>query len=66
MIARYSRPEMANLWNRKQIPRMAYVEILACEANTKLGLITAKALATIKKKAISRSSGSTCSNRRKA
>ncbi len=52
MIPRYSRPEMAGLWepvNRYQA--WLDVEILACEANAKLGLIPAKALATIKKKA---------------
>jgi len=52
MIPRYSRPEMAGLWepvNRYQA--WLDVEILACEANARLGLIPAKALATIKKKA---------------
>ena len=52
MIPRYSRPEMAGLWE----PECRYqawleVELLACEANAKLGLIPAKALASIKKKA---------------
>ncbi len=52
MISRYSRPEMAGLWE----PETRYsawleVEILACEANAKLGLIPTKALAKIKKNA---------------
>jgi adenylosuccinate lyase len=52
MIPRYSRPEMAGLWESENRYRAwLEVEILACEANAKLGLITAKALANIKKKA---------------
>ncbi len=52
MIPRYSRPEMAGLW----LPENRYrawleVEILACEANARLGLIPARALANIKRKA---------------
>jgi len=52
MIPRYSRQEMAGLWE----PDTRYrawldVEILACEANAELGLIPPKALANIKKKA---------------
>lgn len=52
MIPRYTRPQMAALWE----PEARYgawlaVELLACEANARLGLIPAKALATIKKKA---------------
>ena len=52
MIPRYTRPEMAGLWE----PESRYqawldVEILACEANAKLGLIPSKELAIIKKKA---------------
>ncbi len=52
MIPRYSRPEMAGLWEPERRYRAwLEVELLACEANAKLGLIPAKALATIKKKA---------------
>jgi adenylosuccinate lyase len=52
MIQRYSRPEMASLWEPEQRYRAWLdVELLACEANARLGLIPAKALATIKKKA---------------
>ncbi len=51
MIPRYTRPQMAALWE----PEARYrawldVELLACEANAKLGLIPPKALATIKKR----------------
>ncbi len=52
MIPRYSRPEMTSLWEPENRYRAwLEVEILACEANAKLGLIPARALATIKKKA---------------
>ncbi len=52
MIPRYSRPEMASLWQPENRYRAwLEVEILACEANAKLGLIPVKALATIKRKA---------------
>jgi adenylosuccinate lyase len=52
MISRYSRPEMAALWEPESRYRAwLLVEVLACEANAKLGLIPARALATIKKKA---------------
>ncbi len=52
MIPRYSRPEMAGLWEPENRYRSwLEVELAACEANAKLGLIPAKALATIKKKA---------------
>jgi adenylosuccinate lyase len=52
MIQRYSRPEMASLWEPENRYRAwLEVELLACEANAKLGLMPARALATIKKKA---------------
>jgi adenylosuccinate lyase len=52
MIPRYSRPEMAGLWETENRYRAwLEVEILACEANSRLGLIPAKSLANIKKKA---------------
>lgn len=52
MIPRYSRPEMAGLWEAgNRYRKWLEVELLACEANAKLGLIPLKALANIKKKA---------------
>jgi adenylosuccinate lyase len=52
MISRYSRPEMAALWEpESRYQAWLLVEVLACEANAKLGHIPAQALATIKKKA---------------
>jgi len=52
MILRYSRPEMANLWEPENRYRAwLEVELYACEANAQLGLIPAKALATIKNRA---------------
>ncbi len=52
MIPRYSRPEMAGLWEpESRFRAWLEVELLACEANAKLGLIPAKALANIRKKA---------------
>lgn len=52
MIARYSRPEMSGLWEPENRYRAwLEVELLACEANARLGLIPSKALANIRKKA---------------
>jgi adenylosuccinate lyase len=52
MIPRYSRPEMTGLWEPENRYRAwLEVEILACEANARLGLIPARALANIKKRA---------------
>jgi len=52
MIPRYSRPGMAGLWEPGNRYRAwLEVEILACEANARLGLIPPKSLANIKKKA---------------
>ncbi|HEX9112898.1 MAG TPA: lyase family protein, partial [Nitrospirota bacterium] len=52
MIPRYSRPEMAGLWEPENRYRAwLKVELLACEANAKLGLIPAKALTNIKNRA---------------
>ncbi len=52
MISRYSRPAMASLWEAESRYRVwLLVEVLACEANAKLGLVPARSLATIKKKA---------------
>jgi adenylosuccinate lyase len=52
MIPRYSRPEMTSLWEPESRYRAwLLIEILACEANAKLGLIPSRSLASIKKKA---------------
>jgi len=52
MISRYSRPAMTALWEPESRYRAwLQVEILACEANVKLGLVPARALAVIRKKA---------------
>lgn len=52
MIPRYSRPAMARLWEpESRFRAWLGVEILACEANARLGLIPARSLSTIKKKA---------------
>jgi len=52
MISRYSRPEMSALWEPENRYRSwLEVEILACEANARLGLIPARALSNIKKRA---------------
>ena len=52
MIPRYSRPEMTSLWEPESRYRSwLLVEILACEANAKLGLVPARSLAAIKRKA---------------
>ncbi len=52
MIERYTRPEMAAIWNEEaKFRRMLDVEIAACEAWTKKGLITQTELKKIKKNA---------------
>jgi adenylosuccinate lyase len=52
MIARYSRPEMARIWEpENKFQKWLEVEIAACEAWAKLGEIPLKSLATIKKRA---------------
>jgi adenylosuccinate lyase len=52
MIPRYTRPVMAKLWSQEnKYQKWLAVEILACEALSKQGLIPAKDLARIKKKA---------------
>ncbi len=52
MISRYSRPEMTALWDPESRYRSwLLVEVLACEANAKLGLIPARSLAAIRKRA---------------
>jgi adenylosuccinate lyase len=52
MIARYSRPEMARIWEpENKFQKWLEVEIAVCEAWAKLGEIPPKSLATIKKKA---------------
>lgn len=52
MIPRYSRKELANIWSdENKFKIWLEIEILACEAQCKLGLIPKNALANIKKKA---------------
>ncbi|MFQ5824851.1 MAG: adenylosuccinate lyase [bacterium] len=52
MIERYTRPEIANIWSDKNKFRTwLKVEILACEAQTELGLIPQEALFKIKEHA---------------
>ena len=52
MIKRYSRPAMASIWSDKNKYKLwLQVEILACEAQAKLGLVPQDALDTIKNKA---------------
>ena len=52
MIERYSLPEMENLWSdQTKFEKMLEIEILACEALAKKGIITEKELDTLKKKA---------------
>jgi len=52
VIQRYSRPQMANIWEPKnRFSKWLLVEVAACEAWAKLGKIPKKSLDTIKKKA---------------
>ncbi|MCG3175342.1 MAG: Adenylosuccinate lyase [Candidatus Omnitrophica bacterium] len=52
MIARYTLPEMGNLWTEENRFRlMLEVEVAACQAMAQLGLIPAKAAQVIRKKA---------------
>src|SRR5438045_1264920 len=52
MIARYSRPEMAGIWtDENRFKTMLQVEILACEAMARAGLVPKEDYEQIKKKA---------------
>ena len=52
MISRYTRPEMARIWeNKNRFTKWLNVEILACEAMAKEGLIPKEALDNIRMKA---------------
>ncbi|MBI5664151.1 MAG: adenylosuccinate lyase [Nitrospirae bacterium] len=52
MISRYSRPEMARIWEpENRFRKWLDVEIAACEAWAELGEVPKKSLAVIKKKA---------------
>jgi len=52
MIERYSRPRMSNIWtDENKFRKMLDVEILACEALAKQGIVPKQALKTIKEKA---------------
>lgn len=52
MIDRYSLPEIASIWSEKnKFSIWLSIELLACEANSKLGIIPSPALKIIKSKA---------------
>lgn len=52
MIARYTRPEIGNIWEDENKFRVwLRIEILACEAMNKLGMVPAADLARIRKRA---------------
>jgi len=52
MIERYTTPRMKSLWSEQnKFQKWLDVELLACEAQTKLGIIPKSALTKIKKKA---------------
>lgn len=52
MIDRYSLPEIKNIWSEEnKFSIWLRIELLACEANSKLGIIPLKSLQKIKKKA---------------
>lgn len=52
MIERYTLPKMAEIWSEQnKFSKMLKIELLACEALTKIGKIPKKALEKIKKKA---------------
>ncbi|MFH1846137.1 MAG: adenylosuccinate lyase [Candidatus Omnitrophota bacterium] len=52
MIERYTRPEMAKIWTEKnKFQKMLDVEILACEAFAKMGIMPKEAVKIIREKA---------------
>lgn len=52
MIPRYSRPEMSRIWERRnKYEKWLLIEVFACEAMTKAGLIPKRALKNIQQKA---------------
>ena len=52
MIERYSLPEIKNIWSEEnKFSIWLRIELFACEANSKLGIIPLKSLQTIKSKA---------------
>jgi adenylosuccinate lyase len=52
MIARYTRPQMGNIWTEENKFRTwLEIEVLACEAQAELGVIPKEAAATIRQKA---------------
>ena len=55
MIDRYTHPEMGNIWTlENEFRTMLKVEILACEAMNKLGIVPDEALMTVSWKAMDR------------
>ncbi|MFI5251172.1 MAG: adenylosuccinate lyase [Bacteroidota bacterium] len=52
MIARYTRPEMGTIWTEENKFRIwLEIEILACEAQAKLGVVPEESMKTIRQKA---------------
>lgn len=52
MISRYTRPEMGNIWtDENKFHTWLEIEILACEAQAELGIISKEAVKTIREKA---------------
>lgn len=52
MIERYTLPEIANIWSEEnKFTIWLNIEIFACEANNKLGIVPSKALRNIKSRA---------------
>lgn len=52
MITRYTRPEMGNIWaDENKFRIFLHIEILACEAQSELGLIPKEAVQVIREKA---------------
>jgi adenylosuccinate lyase len=52
LIPRYSRPEMSSIWeNRNKYEKWLQIEIVACEAMSREGLVPKKTLKAIKEKA---------------
>jgi adenylosuccinate lyase len=52
MIARYTRKEMGEIWSeRARFQTWLDIEILACQAQSKLGSVPAKAVSVIRRRA---------------
>ena len=65
MIPRYTRPEMAKIWEPENRFRIwLEIETLACEKQADLGVIPAEAVKVIRQKGLSISTASTPSRRK--